>query len=63
MISSAGIVSGLSGPVIMSGLASYGALFAGGAVAGLLTLSAIPTLASVTIMHHALRPDERHPRP
>jgi hypothetical protein len=47
----------------MSGLASYGALLGGGAVAGLLALSAAPTLVSVAIMHHALRPDDDLPGP
>jgi hypothetical protein len=36
LVGSAGPVSGLSGPGIMSGLASYDALVGGGAVAGMM---------------------------
>jgi len=58
LVSSAGIVSGLSGPGIMSGLAAHGSIVGGGVVAGLVTLSALPALASVAIMNHVLREDD-----
>jgi hypothetical protein len=58
----AGLITGLSGPGIMSGLASYGALVGGGAVAGLAVLGAGPGLASVAIMNHALRQDDNLPQ-
>jgi hypothetical protein len=60
-IGSAGIVTGLSGPGIMSGLAVYGGLLGGGAVAGLVVLGAGPGLATVAIMRHALREDDDLP--
>jgi hypothetical protein len=62
LVGSAGLVSGLSGPGIMSGLASYGAVVGGGAVAGLMVLGAAPALTSVAVMHHALREDEDLPQ-
>jgi Lecithin retinol acyltransferase len=62
VIGPAGVVAGLSGSGIMSGLATYGALADGGAVAGLVVLGTAPALASVAIMHHALRPDDNLPR-
>lgn len=58
---SAGLVAGLSGPGIMSGLAAYGALVGGGAVAGMMVLSAAPGLTSVAIMNRALREDDARP--
>ena len=58
LVSSAGIVSGLSGSGIMSGLAAHGSIVGGGVVAGLVTLSALPALASVAIMNHVLREDD-----
>lgn len=61
VIGPAGLVTGLSGPGIMSGLATYGALAGGGAVAGLVVLGTAPALTSVAIMHHALRKDEDLP--
>jgi hypothetical protein len=61
VVSSAGLVAGLSGPGITSGLAAYGALVGGGAVAGLVVLGAAPGLASVAIMNRALRPDDDLP--
>lgn len=61
MVSSAGIVTGLSGAGIMSGLAAWGAVIGGGAVAGLTVLGAVPGLASVVIMHRALREDGNLP--
>jgi Lecithin retinol acyltransferase len=61
MVASAGLVSGLSGPGIMSGLASYGALVGGGAVAGMVVLSAAPGLTSVAIMNRALHEDDDLP--
>jgi hypothetical protein len=61
VIGPAGVVAGLSGPGIMSGLASYGALVGGGAVAGLVVLGSGPALASVAILHHAMRRDEDLP--
>jgi hypothetical protein len=42
VIAPAGVVAGLSGPEIMSGLATYGALAGGGAVAGLVVLGVAP---------------------
>ena len=63
VISPAGTVAGLSGPGIMSGLAAYGALAGGGAVAGLVVLGTGPALASVAIMHRALRRDDDLPGP
>jgi hypothetical protein len=63
VIGPAGAVAGLSGPGIMSALASYGALAGGGAVAGLVVLGSAPAVASVAIMHHALRPDDDLPGP
>ena len=51
VVASAGLVTGLSGSGIMSGLASYGALVGGGAVAGMVVLSAAPGLTSVAIMN------------
>jgi len=62
VVGSAGLVTGLSGPGIMSGLASYGALVGGGAVAGLAVLGAGPGLVSVAIMNRALREDNNLPR-
>jgi hypothetical protein len=61
LVGSAGLVAGLSGPGIMSGLAAYGALIGGGAIAGMMLLSAVPGLASVTIINHALREDDDLP--
>lgn len=61
MVGSAGIVTGLSGPGIMSGLAACGSVVGGGVVAGLVVLSAIPALTSVAIMNHALREDDDLP--
>lgn len=61
MVASAGLVTGLSGPGIMSGLAAYGANVGGGAVAGMVVLGTAPALASVTIMHRALREDDDLP--
>jgi hypothetical protein len=61
VVASAGLVSGLSGPGIMSGLAAYGATVGGGAVAGMVMLSAAPGLTSVAIMNRALREDEDLP--
>jgi hypothetical protein len=61
VVGSAGLVSGLSGPGIMSGLAQWGAVMGGGAVAGLVLLGALPGLASVAIMTTALREDEDLP--
>jgi hypothetical protein len=61
LVASAGIVAGLSGPGIMSGLASYGALVGGGVVAGIVILSAAPALTSVAIMNQALREDDDLP--
>ena len=63
VVSSAGIVAGLSGPGIMSGLASYGTIVGGGAVAGMVMLSAAPGLTSVAIMNRALREDDDLPDP
>jgi len=63
VIAPVGLVAGLSGPGIMSGLATYGALAGGGAVAGLVVLGTAPTLASVAIMHRALRRDDDLPDP
>lgn len=63
VIAPAGVVAGLSGPGIMSGLATYGALAGGGAVAGLIILGAAPALTSVAIMHHALRHEDDLPGP
>jgi len=57
LVGSAGLIVGLSGPGIMSGLAAYGAIVGGGAVAGLVVLGAAPALASVAIMNRALRAD------
>jgi hypothetical protein len=62
VVGSAGLVSGLSGPGIMSGLATYGALAGGGAVAGMIVLSAAPGLITVAIMTRALREDDDLPR-
>ena len=62
LVGSAGLVSGLSGPGIMSGLASYGALAGGGAVAGMMVLGTGPALASVAIMRRALREDADLPQ-
>ena len=63
VIAPAGMVAGVSGPGIMSGLAGCGALAGGGAVAGLVVLGSVPALASVAIMHHALRRDDDLPGP
>jgi hypothetical protein len=63
VIGPAGVVAGLSGPGIMSGLASYGALVGGGAVAGLVVLGSGPAFASVAILHHAMRRDDDLPAP
>jgi hypothetical protein len=63
VVAPAGMVAGLSGPGIMSGLATYGSVAGGGAVAGLVVLGTVPALASVAIMHHALRHDDDLPRP
>lgn len=62
LVGSAGLVSGLSGPGIMSGLASYGALIGGGTVAGMMVLGTGPALASVAIMRRALREDDDLPK-
>jgi Lecithin retinol acyltransferase len=61
MVASAGLVTGLSGPGIMSGLASYGAIVGGGAVAGMVVLGTAPALTSVAIMRRALREDDDLP--
>ena len=61
LVGSAGLVAGLSGPGIMSGLAAYGALVGGGVVAGMVVMSAGPGLASVAIMNRALREDDDLP--
>lgn len=61
LVGSAGIVRGLSGPGIMSGLAAHGSIVGGGVVAGLVTLSALPALASVAMINHALREDDDLP--
>jgi len=61
LVGSAGIVRGLSGPGIMSGLAAHGSIVGGGVVAGMVTLSALPALASVAVMNHALRQDDNLP--
>jgi len=63
VLAPAGVVAGLSGPGIMSGLATYGVLVGGGAAAGLVVLGTVPALASVAIMHHALRRDDDLPGP
>ena len=47
----------------MSGLATYGALVGGGAVAGLIVLGTAPALTSVAIMNHTLRHDDDLPGP
>jgi hypothetical protein len=61
LVASAGLTAGLSGSGIMSGLASYGTILGGGAVAGLVVLGAVPALASVAIMNWALRADDDLP--
>jgi hypothetical protein len=61
LIASAGLVAGVSGPGIMSGLAATGSLIGGGAVAGLGVLGGGPGVASVVIMNRALRDDEMLP--
>lgn len=61
VVGSAGLVAGLSGPGIMSGLAAYGTLIGGGAVAGIVALSAAPSLMSIAIMNRALREDDDLP--
>lgn len=61
VVSSVGLVTGLSGPGIMSGLATYGTLIGGGAVAGMVLLSVAPGLTSVAIMNRALREDDDLP--
>jgi hypothetical protein len=61
VVGSAGIVAGLSGPGIMSGLATCGAIIGGGAVAGMIVLSVAPALISVASMNHALRQDDDLP--
>jgi hypothetical protein len=63
VIAPAGVVAGLSGPGIISGLTNYGAIVGGGAVAGLVILGGAPALTSVAIMHHALRRDDDLPGP
>jgi len=62
VVSSAGLVGGLSGPGIMSGLAAYGRLVGGGTVAGLVVLGTAPALMSVAIMNRALREDDDLPQ-
>ena len=62
VIASAGIVAGVSGPGIMSGLAATGGLIGGGAVAGLGVLAVAPATASVVIVNRALRDDEDLPQ-
>jgi hypothetical protein len=61
VVGSAGLVAGVSGPGIMSGLAAYGALIGGGAVAGMVVLGAAPALTSVAIMNMAFRRDDDLP--
>jgi Lecithin retinol acyltransferase len=61
VVGSAGLVAGLSGPGIMSGLAEWGAVIGGGTVSGLVLLGVLPGLASVAIMTTALREDEDLP--
>lgn len=63
VISPAGIVAGLSGSGIMSGLAAYGAVISGGVVAGMVVLGAGPGLVSVGFMRHAMRQDDDLPTP
>ena len=58
VIASAGLVAGVSGPGIMSGLAATGGIVGGGAVAGLGVLAAGPGAVSVMVLHHAMRDDE-----
>jgi hypothetical protein len=62
LIASAGIVAGMSGSGIMSGLAATGGFVGGGAVAGLGVLGAAPGLASVAIVHNALKDDQDLPQ-
>lgn len=62
VISSAGLVKGLSGPGVMSGLAKCGSLAGGGAVDGMVLLAALSGLATVAIVNTtAFRNDEDLP--
>ena len=58
-VSAGGVVAGLSGPGIMSGLAAAGGVVGGGAVAGLSVLAAGPTAVTTVAMNHVLRDDDR----
>lgn len=57
VVGAAGLVAGVSGPGIMSGLASAGGLVGGGAAMGPAVLGALPAAASVGITRHVLRDD------
>ena len=61
LVGSVGLIADLSGSGIMSGLAAYGAIVGGGAVAGIVVLGAAPALTSVAIMNRALRADDDLP--
>jgi hypothetical protein len=61
IVGSVGLVTGLSGPGIMSGLAQWGAMIGGGTIAGLVLLGAVPAVASIAIATTALRDDQELP--
>ena len=58
LVATAGAVAGVSGPGIMTGLASAGGLIGGGAAAGPTAIALIPTAASLGIVTRTLRDDE-----
>jgi hypothetical protein len=57
IVGSAGLVEGLSGPGIMSGLARCGRAFGGGAAEGLVLLGALVGGATILAMNPQLRDD------
>ena len=61
VIATVGVVQGLSGAGIMSALASAGGVVGGTAAAGPAVIGAAPALATIGVVHYALRDDEGLP--
>ena len=61
VVGAVGTVAGVSGPGIMSALASAGGVVGGGAAMGPAVLGTLPAAASIGITRHVLRDDESLP--
>lgn len=61
VVSAAGAVAGVSGPGVMSGLASVGSVVGGGAAAGVGVLAAAPAVAANVAVGRAYRDDPNLP--